>query len=112
MKTQHQPSHDDRFEFDMADRMLRAQRYSGIEVQDLAARLEVNRNTVSNWINGHSVPREGDLKRFALATGFPAEWLRYGTIPANLQMPDYELASSNVVFMFDRMHHPHSRNYH
>lgn len=100
MKTQQQPSHDDRFEFDMAIRMELARRRSGIEVQELAQRLEVSRNTVSNWINGHSTPREGDLKRFALAVGYPAEWLRYGMIP-NLQMPDYELAGSNIAFMSD-----------
>lgn len=42
--------------FDLADRMRKALRVSGVTVQQMADYLGVSRNTVSTWINGHIVP--------------------------------------------------------
>ena len=90
---------DDRFAFDMADRMRRAMRVSEVSVQDMADELEVSRNTIGGWINGHRSPRRRDLKLFAMKTGFPVEWLETGTVGAggepNLHTPDYECAGSS-----------------
>ncbi|WP_372457098.1 helix-turn-helix domain-containing protein [Microbacterium allomyrinae] len=61
--------------------MWLASRRSGLSVQELAERLEVSRNTVSAWINGHNRPRSRDLKAFALATGYPLAWLETGEAP-------------------------------
>lgn len=66
-------------EFDLADRMRKALRHSGIGVQEIADALEIDRNTVGNWINGRTSPRRRDLKAFARMTNVPASWLESGT---------------------------------
>ena len=72
---------DERLHFDQADRLRRALRVSQISVQDMAAYLQVSRNTVTAWINGHNRPRRRDLAAFAMRTGFPLEWLETGRMP-------------------------------
>jgi len=49
----------------------------------MADYLEVDRNTVGNWINGKAWPRDRDLKQFALKTGFPVHWLLTGEFSHN-----------------------------
>ncbi|WP_373557869.1 helix-turn-helix domain-containing protein [Microbacterium sp. SZ1] len=73
----------ERFEFDQADRIRRAMRVAGVGVTDLADALQVNRNTVGNWINGHNAPRRRDLMAIAMRTGFPLSWLETGETPGN-----------------------------
>ena len=72
-----------RLEFDLADRMRRALRISGVTVQDVADYLGVARNTVSTWINGHIVPSKQTLRLWAMKTGVPFAWLETGTAPAD-----------------------------
>ena len=69
---------DMRLEFDQADRLRRALRVSNVSVSDMADYLGVTRNTVSNWINGHTPPKSRDLRLFAMRTGVPYEWLESG----------------------------------
>ncbi|HUX71799.1 MAG TPA: helix-turn-helix transcriptional regulator [Cellulomonadaceae bacterium] len=66
-------------EFDLADRMRKALRTSGIGVQEMADYLDVARNTVSTWINGRIVPSSQTIRLWALRTGVPYSWLRDGT---------------------------------
>jgi transcriptional regulator with XRE-family HTH domain len=68
------------WEFDLADRMRRAMRVSGVGVQEMADYLGVARNTVSNWINGHIVPSRQTLRLWALRTGAPFEWIERGAV--------------------------------
>ena len=77
-----QPAADERFQWDIADRVRRSLRVADVSVQDLAAYLEVSRNTVGAWINGRSIPRRRDLRLIAMRTGFPLEWLETGVAPA------------------------------
>ena len=72
-----------RLEFDLADRMRRALRISGVTVQDVADYLGVARNTVSTWINGHIVPSKQTLRLWAMRTGVPFAWLETGQVPAD-----------------------------
>lgn len=67
-------------EFDLADRMRKALRISGLSQEEMADYLGVSRNTVSNWINGHwgKPPRDAYLRLWALRTGVPYEWLKKG----------------------------------
>jgi transcriptional regulator with XRE-family HTH domain len=71
---------DPRLEFDLADRLRRSLRVSGVSVQEMAEYLDVTRGTVSNWINGHIVPNTQSLRLFAMKTGIPFEWLRDGEV--------------------------------
>ncbi|WP_224751704.1 helix-turn-helix domain-containing protein [Microbacterium helvum] len=85
-----QVADDDRFGMDLADRMTKALRHSGIGVQEMADYLEVSRNAVSSWINGRNEPRRRDLRAFALRTGYPMSWLEKGKrAPLDLS-PDAE----------------------
>ena len=67
-------------QFDTADRLRKALRESGVGAQEMADYLGVNRNTVSNWINGHHPPRGAYLRLWALRTGVPFEWLEHGEV--------------------------------
>ncbi|WP_179549096.1 helix-turn-helix domain-containing protein [Herbiconiux flava] len=83
-------------EWDMADRMKRALRLTGISVQQMATDLGVERGTVGSWINGRIVPRKATVMAFALRTGAPFEWLWTGT-PGNDKAPDPEGSSASDV---------------
>ena len=66
-------------DWDVADRMRKSLRVTGIGVQEMADYLDVARNTVGNWINGRIHPSTQTLRLWALRTGVSFEWLRDGT---------------------------------
>lgn len=70
-------------EWDLADRLRKALRYSDLRVQELAAYLDVSRNTVSNWINGRVEPSVQSQRLWALRTGVPYSWLAGRRNPDN-----------------------------
>jgi transcriptional regulator with XRE-family HTH domain len=65
-------------EWDLADRMRKALRQSGISVQEIAAYLDVSRTAVSSWINGRIQPSTQTLRLWAMQTGVSFEWLTEG----------------------------------
>ncbi len=67
--------------WDVADRMRKSLRDAGVGVQEMADYLEVSRNTVGNWINGHIPPSAQTLRLWSLRCGVPLEWLRTGDDP-------------------------------
>jgi transcriptional regulator with XRE-family HTH domain len=67
--------------WDVADRMRKALRFSGVGVQEIADYLGVSRNTVSTWINGRIEPSKQTVRLWALRTGVPFEWLETGKTP-------------------------------
>lgn len=71
-----------RFEFDLADRLRKSLRVSGVSVGAMARALGVSRNTVSNWINGRGRPHEEQVVVWAGITDAPASWLESGEPPA------------------------------
>lgn len=62
-------------EWDLADRMRKALRVSGTDVQEIADYLGVARNTVSTWINGRNRPSPATVRLWAMRCGVPYEWL-------------------------------------
>jgi len=69
-------------EFDLADRLRKALRQSGIRPQQMAYELGVSRNTISNYINGHgAAPKRGMIQQWATVCGVDAEWLETGKAP-------------------------------
>ncbi len=68
-------------EFDVADRMRKALRGSGVKVGEIAEYLGVSRNAVGTWINGHIEPSTQTLRLWALRTGYPYVWLKDGESP-------------------------------
>jgi transcriptional regulator with XRE-family HTH domain len=86
-------------DWDLADRMRKALRVSGVSAIEMSAYLGVSRNTISNWINGHTPPPTMSVRLWALRTGVPYEWLRGGEIAAQ-----GSTGSSNVI-PFTTRHH-------
>lgn len=68
-------------EFDMADRLRKSLRVADMSVQEMADYLEVERNTVSRWINGRTNPPAMALRLWAERTGISYGWLRNGEEP-------------------------------
>ena len=62
----------------LADRLRKAREHAGLEQSELADRMGVGRNTVSNYERAAHEPREIVLRAWATATGVPLEWLRTG----------------------------------
>lgn len=77
-----QPLPDD-LSWDLADRLRKALRVSGVGVGEMATELAVSRNTVGNYINGHTEPNRATLRVWALRTGIPIEWILTGEIPGD-----------------------------
>lgn len=77
-----------RLEFDLADRLRKTLRESDLTVEDMAALLLVNRNTVGSWINGRNVPRMSTLMVWAEKTNVPLDWLKDGQISCRLVFND------------------------
>lgn len=68
-------------QFDLADRLRRSLRISKVSVQAMADELGVVRDTVGNYINGHTHPGKATLVVWSMKTGFPLEWLETGQMP-------------------------------
>ena len=68
-----------RFEMDQADRIRKALRVSEVSVNEIAEVVGINRNMISAWINGRAKPNENQLRKIAMRTGAPVEWLKTGS---------------------------------
>lgn len=67
--------------FPVGYRIRLALEVSGVEFDDVAARLGVHTNTLWNWISGRTKPRRMALAMIADLTGVPLAWLE-GREPA------------------------------
>lgn len=67
--------------WDLPDRLRKTLRHADVSVQEMADYLEVNRNTISGWINGRHRPGAAAVKLWALRCGVPYEWLAHGIHP-------------------------------
>ena len=60
----------------LGERLRRARVAAGLSVSELADELEVSRNSISRWENGHGErPRRALLLAYALRCSVPIEWL-------------------------------------
>lgn len=72
--------------WDLADRMRKALRHSGLGVSEMADYLGVGRNTVSTWINGWISPSTQTLRLWAIRCDVSFDWLRSG---ADIRRPGF-----------------------
>lgn len=77
----------DRWQPDLADRMRKSLRVSGISVGAMAEHVGVSRETVSTWINGHHRPSVATLRVWAAVTGAPFDWLAHGSSERDTRGP-------------------------
>lgn len=64
--------------FGQPDRLLKAREVAGLEQAELAAALDVSRQTISNYERGISRPRRLQLREWALVCGVDLDWLVEG----------------------------------
>ena len=86
--------------WDLADRLRKSLRVSGVGVQEMAEELGMERNTVGRYINGHSRPARPTLIVWAMRTGVPLEWLETGALEQESKNPrpgDQDGGDSRVV---------------
>lgn len=62
-------------EWTVGDRLRKAREFRGLGVQEMADRLGVGRNTITNAERMHVVPDRRTIAAYSLATGVPVEWI-------------------------------------
>jgi len=72
-------------EWDLADRMRKALRHADVGVQEMANYLDVDRSTVSTWINGRITPSVQTLRLWSLRCGLSYTWLLTGDAEATVE---------------------------
>lgn len=70
-------------QFGQRHRMALALEFAGLSRDDMAAELDVHRNTIGNWMKGTKPAPRAALIAWALRCGVPFEWLLTGTITDN-----------------------------
>lgn len=69
---------DRALEWDLVDRLHKSMRVAHLTGPGIAAKLDVHRNTVNNYLSGRTKPDRRTLVAWAFATGVPVEWLITG----------------------------------
>lgn len=68
-------------EWTLGDRLRKSIEHAGVGVGEMAEYLEVDRNTVSNYIHDKVRVPGAVIRLWAIRTGVPLEWLRTGSSP-------------------------------
>ena len=93
-------------QFKQHHRLALALEVEGVGVQEMADYLDVNRMTVSRWINGRVTPSKQTLRLWSLRTGVPLEWLETGLprLDSNQEPTGslFPLVSATVIDLFTR----------
>ena len=74
-------------QLNLADRLRKSLRLSGMSVAGMADLVQVHRNTVSGWLAGRARPSQLALRFWAQATGVPLPWLLEGVWPESSPAP-------------------------
>ncbi len=81
-------------------RPLPGLRESAISTAEMAAYLDVDRSSVSNWLSGRIFPSAQTARLWALRTGVPFSWLCHG----DLRPCDYAPAEAGSGRRATKMH--------
>lgn len=94
-----EPISNSQLEFTLGDRLRKSLHVAGVASQEMAETLEVNRNTISRWINGTSEPKRLYLRMLAMRTGVPLEWLETGNTPTDNNGGGGDEGMVNIYFL-------------
>lgn len=70
-------------QFTQRHRMALALEFAGLTREDMAAELDVHRNTIGNWMKGTKPVPRAAMIAWAFRTGVPFEWLLTGHVTEN-----------------------------
>ena len=62
--------------FTLGDRLRKAREISGLEMQDLAASIDIHRQTVARYESGAAKPKRHVLLSWSVATGVDLDWIQ------------------------------------
>lgn len=65
-------------DFTLGDRLRKAREYAGLEIQELAAAVDVHRQSVTRYETDQARPKRGTLLLWSMATGVSVNWLERG----------------------------------
>jgi transcriptional regulator with XRE-family HTH domain len=71
-------SGDPHLDFDLADRLRKSLRVSGMTAKGMASRIGLHRNTVSLYLSGRLKPDHRTLVAWAVHARVPLTWLETG----------------------------------
>lgn len=67
-------------EFTIGDRLRKAREFAGMDMNELAAAIEIHRQTVARYETGVAAPKRYVLLSWSLATGVDMDWITSGAI--------------------------------
>lgn len=65
-------------QWSLQDRLRKAREYAGLQQSELAADLDISRNTVSNYEAGRVEPRRIVMRVWAMRCGVDFQWMETG----------------------------------
>ncbi len=70
-----------------ADRLMKSLKYAGISHNEMAAFLEVHRNTIGGYVTGRTKMLPVVMRLWAAKVDLPLEWIRDGIWPEEQLVP-------------------------
>jgi len=62
----------------LGDRLAKARKIAGLNTLELADRLGISRNSITNYEKGHTRPNRAVILAYESVTGVPAWWIEGG----------------------------------
>lgn len=69
------PNEGVRLTFTLGDRLRKAREHAGLEIRELAAAVDVHRQSVTRYEADRAVPKRGTVLLWSYATGVSVAWL-------------------------------------
>lgn len=87
------------FEFHMGDRLRKAREHTELDASAFAEMIGVSRDSIRSYERGITRPRRPVLAAWAVATGYPVDWLVTGCPPgdSNPEPADYGRPPAPVI---------------
>jgi len=71
----------------LGDRLAKARKIAGLNTLELADKLGISRNTITNYEKGHTHPSRAIILAYESVTGVPAWWIEDGEDAEHAEEP-------------------------